>query len=559
MRFEQKSFDSGMNLILSDTQIPENGYLKLINGRQRLGYIEATYKNRLVDAPEGKKQGIVAVGNVLIVFINGKAYYQVDGNAFWIQIPGFLMDTIVDQYYTQAVPASTLNFVRKSTSDGFGAPIVISQDFNVSGTPACIVVQDTVNQPWLIFQDAVNNILTARVSKTYAQWSNTSSVADDREYVPIGRQMMFINEALHIVSRDLKSVYRSVTGRPLDFVIAVDRDGNKFANESQGGAAALSYAFDFNDITCLKALNVKNNAFVYGTGRNVRIVTLDFSITLFGEPRFAQAAIIEAGIVNQYSFMELLGDYVFIDFENVKSFNAVQQLEFEGNNSIFSMQLADLLADIKQRTPACILFNNYGLFYLKTNMGNLIAVYDNLRNVWVSLDITDTDQIKEFAIVETVTANKLYCITDRDEVFQLYDITQARENVYLFTRALAHDSFDIEHKSQIVRPVFKSGAEFDGEVGIVEYVDGNLGQRISRDIEAAPAGVAYPVQPPVIPSTLPQIDNNTWLFKNGQGGHKLSYIIYWNTDAQLKGYVALTTDIPRDTSLSQTNKTYADS
>lgn len=553
---QQTTFDGGMNLILPDTQIPENGYVMLINGRQRFGYVEPNYKHReLSNSPAGKKQNITALGNILIVFVAGKAYYQVDGTSVWIQVPGFLMSTSVDRYYTQVVPASTMNFIRKSTANGFNAPIVLSLDFNVSGTPACLVVQDTINQPWLIFQDETNNILTARVSKTYAQWANTSATANDREYVPIGRQMMFINQALHIVSPDRKSVYRSVTGRPLDFVVAVDVNGNKLADENQGGAKATSYAFDFNDITCLQAINIPDS-FVYGTARNVRMISLDYTNRIFGEPTFTQSAIIDSGIVNQDSFAEMLGDYVFIDFENVKSFNAVQQLHVEGRNSIFSLQLSSVLNNIKQRTPACTAFNNYLLCYLKTNIGNLIAVYDILRQTWVSFDLTVVDQIKQFAIVETVTQSKLYCITSLDEVYQLYDSTQARECAYLFTRAIANVDFSVEHKSQVVHPIFKSGTS-DGVVGIVEYIDGHLGNRISGQLLSASTGVAYPVQPPVIPSILTQIDNTTWLLKDGRGGHKISYIIYWNTNAQLKGYIALTTDIPKDTSLQQTNSTYA--
>ena len=555
MIFEQTSFGGGMNLLLPDTQVPADSYVQLINGRQRLGFIEPNYKHRLVDAPIGKKQGIVSIGKVLLLFVAGKAYYQKDGNVGWVQVPNFLMDTLVSRYYTQAVPASIMNFVRKSTAEGFGAPVVISSDFSVSGTPSALVVQDTINQPWLIFFDPVNEILTARVSKNYSQWSNVSVTADDREYIPVGRQMMFINQSLYVVSRDNKSVYRSVTGRPMDFVIAVDRNGNKLANELQGGATALSFAFDFDNITCLQSVNVPDS-FVYATAKTVRIVTLDYTFRLFNEPTFSQSAIIDAGAVNQDSFVEILGDYAFTDNDGIKSFNAVQQLNVEGRNSIFSLQLTAILKNIKQRSPSCVSFNNFALFYVKTTLGNLIAVYDTLRQSWVSLDLTEVDQIKQFCVLETTIESKLYCITDRDELFQLYDKTQTRECAYLFTRAIANENFSIQHKSQIVRPVFKSGT-FDGTCGIVEYVDGLLGIRLNSNLLSSSCGIAYPVIPPIIPSTLPQTDNDAWLLKDGLGGHKINYVIYWDNDAQLKGYFVETSDINKDTSLVQSDKAYA--
>ena len=113
------------------------------------------------------------------------------------------------------------------------------------------MVQDGINQPWLIQLNELINILTARKLNTYNQWSNVSSGANSREYVPIGKQMMYLNSILFIVAPNGRSIYRSVSGRPLDFMVNIDVDGKKVPSEIIGGAASVSFAADFDEITCI--------------------------------------------------------------------------------------------------------------------------------------------------------------------------------------------------------------------------------------------------------------------------------------------------------------------
>ena len=550
MEFEQASFEAGMNLILPTNQIPPNGYQWLINARQRLGYIDPNKANELLDgAPAGKKQGIIGVGDVLIAFIAGSAYYNIDGTTNWIKIPGFAMDTVVDRYYTLAVPASTFNYVRKRSGAGAEAQLIVTTDFAVSGTPAGILVQDTVNQPWIIFYDESSGTFTSRVTKNYSNWSNASSVANDREYVPIGRQMLLINDKVLVVSRDRKRLYQSVTGRPLDFIINVDINGNKLATESLGGADSTSFSFDFEEITCLANCNTPDS-FFYGTAHNLRIITLDYTRTLFGEPRYFRSAVIDSGVVSQDCIIDILGDYAFIDTENVKKFNAVLQVRNEGRNSIFSLQVAGLLKGIKQHEPVCTVFDNYALFYLKTRMGNLIAVYDTLKDVWCALDLTVVDRIKQFTMVSTVSENKLYAITHNDELYHMYG-SSATETAILATRALANNDTSIEHKGAFVRPMFTEGT-VESTVYITEYVNGQLsGNVLSQPLNAVNMGVAYPVRPPVIPANADGIANPNFVFKDGLAGRDIYYIIAWSNDAKLEEIKFLTSDINKKTSLKQ--------
>lgn len=138
---------------------------------------------------------------------------------------------------------------------------------------------------------------------------------------------------LFIVSPDGKSIFHSVTGRFLDFMVNVDVNGEKLTSESQGDAKSVSFSFGTDEITCAVATTVPSS-FIYGTAKNAKIITLDYTRTLFGEPYPFVSADLTVGVVNQDSIINTLGDTTAVDFEGVKSFNAVANLQTEGRNSI---------------------------------------------------------------------------------------------------------------------------------------------------------------------------------------------------------------------------------
>jgi hypothetical protein len=538
MQFVQNSFQGGVDTVSLETQIADDAYQLVINGRNRFSAIEPIYKHReITNRPAGLLQGTHGVGNVLIIFVAGKAYYQEDGKEGWIQVPNFLMSRTASEYWTETVPASYMNFVRKlDVNRNIKAGLAVTTDFKVSGTPAAIVVQDGTNQPWLIMYDSVNQVFTSRRAKRYDEWKNESTNADDREYVPRGKQMMYLNGILFIVSTDTKRCYRSVTGRPLDFVIAVDINGNKLSAESQGGAEALSFAFDYDFITCLRPANIPNS-FIYGTAHNVRIITMDFQNTIYDEPRFYVSAQIEAGICNQFSLIEVNGDYTFIDREGIISFNAVEQLQTNGRNSIFSLQIAKQLSTVKkQRNPICFKFSNYAIFNVDTAMGNVMAVYDTLLNKWTSFDITDVTSIKRVAIVETTTETKLYVVTRHNELFELFG--DRDKNVYLcqvMTRGHIPINAETEHKTEIFRTLFEDAAE-DGNALVTELVDGEISQQKEQPLNSSIAGIKYPVRPPVMPNSISHIDSPHYAMKDGRKGSIIKFLIQWNIYAKLIKY-----------------------
>lgn len=564
---------TNLNLLASDTALGEGEYLWLINARNRFGYNEPILKHKSLTEglPLGKTQGIYAIGNVLLAFIGGLGYYQQDGDTTWTRLQDFALDGLTDEYWMQAVPSSSMNFVRKAATN-INAPITLTTDFKVSGTPQCVVVQDGINQPWLIIYDTVNQIFTAREAKNYAAWTNISSNLNDREYVPIGKQMTFIDGILFIVSPDGSKVYRSITGRPLDFMINVDTNGNKLPTEVDGGAQTVSFNFDADMITCLQGTSIPQS-FIYGTARNTRICTFDYTQTIFGEPRFSVTTKLNSGILNQYAVTDILNDTASIDYDGVKSFNAVQQLRFRGRNSIFSLSISRLLKSsatkrIKQTSSVCVNFDDYAIFNLDTRYGNLMCIYDTLSEKWVALDITVVSQIKQFAIVETLTTSKLYAITTSNELFQLF-AGPLTETAMLKTKAFtaAEPSNEdiryplktttVEHKSAYLRLMFNSGT-FDGQCTVLEWVD----EQLSHDnVETKPlkgvvCGVKFPVRPPIRPDTEQQVDNPMFSLTRGLNGKKISCVVIWSNDAQLIEYEYSSSNVAEQTAGSQKQQAY---
>jgi len=531
MEFTQSDFRGGINQLDDDTGIKDNEYVLLVNGRQRYGQVQpnrASTEQRLPFA--GNPQALMSVGNTLLLIISGRAYYRIYGQSTWIRIADFSMDATAERVWLIAIPKSSRDYVRK-LNVSLNNPIIINTDFNISGTPAGIIVQDGINQPWLIQFNAVTQTFVARVTKTYAQWANSSVTANDREYVPIGKQMFMLNEKLFVLAPDSKSIYQSVTGRPLDFMVNVDADGNKLVAESEGGASSVSFAFDNDDITCIRDVNI-TNTFLYGTARHVRLITLDYTQTIFGEPYPIQAQKIEAGILNDQCFVDALGDYTFIDNDGIKSFNAVQNLRVEGRNSVFSQQIDRLIAGRVQEsdTAAAYAFNNYGLYYCKTLHGRAIAVYDMLHQVWVSLDITNVQNVKQFCALENGAISVLYAITD-DAVWEMYT-ADTREMGQLHIKALMPGDIKNEHKGHWVKPIFR-GATIDGVVEVQEKADDQQSQRETRDTENSVMAMTWPLFFPITFSSKPNAYNNVIVVDKGLAGKKLAYVILWNTDASL--------------------------
>lgn len=549
MQISQTNFSDGLDFLSASHQIAANGYYYLVNARQRLGEIEPNKKPiEVTTIPEGKKQGIISLGNILIAFISGKAWYNIDESDIWTQISNFNMSATVDRYYSIAVPVGNIGYLRKLNDAGV-LSIKKTYEFAINGTPASIVVQDGINQPWIIIYEVATGTFTSRVTKGYVGWLNT---AGGREYVPIGKQMMIVDAKLYIVSADSKNIYHSISGRYLDFMVNVDTDGNKLATEAQGGAISVSFNFDADDITCVTPVGIPSS-FLYGTTKNTRIITLDYTNTIFGEPTYYVAeGPMSLGVVNQDSVVDILGDTAVIDFEGVKSFNAVKQLKVEGNNSIFSLQLSKLLKGKKQYRCRAVSFNNFVLFNLDTTWSNIFAIYDTLLQRWVALDITDVYAVKQFTEVITDSTRKLYAINVEDKLFQLYasdevEVAQLHTKAFCATVNAApgfnagQPEVTYAQKGEYLKLSFVDGTT-PATVAIVEMADGKKSLRLTKDLPSNLAGFGFPMIFPIIFNSTQTSEPLTFNLAPGIKGHKLTYVVMWNSDAKLQALSLKTSD-----------------
>jgi hypothetical protein len=555
-QYYQRSFVGGMDMLSKDTDIAVNAYRYGVNMRQRYGYAQAIQKSTDItyNLPPGNFQGLIGVGNIWVAFVNGNAYYMPITGDTWYQVPFFSLDATVEFIYFCAVPGATNNYLRQAvvtqtTTDGVTTSTIdasagiIQTPFTTQGTPAGLVCQDGLNQPWLITYDAVNNNATARLLGTYSQWDNSGTTSNNQEYVPIGKMMMYMSPILYIVAPDNKSIYRSVSGAPLNFMVNVDVDGDKLATESLGGAATTSFAFDFDPITSI-AISTTANTFIVSSNRTIYGATPDTTTTIFGEPTFDVAFTLLAGIINHVSMVDMNGDTAFIDFEGVKKFNAVSQLKFSGRNDPFSKNLSGAIDGILQRQPCAFTFNNFNFFSLLTTFGNCLAVFDNYLQLWVGFDITNATLggVKQFAQADYLDTSYLAGVTYDNRIWQFYT-EEETETAYIQLRAYVSgqyiygtffpDSLSKEHKITNVRAAITNGVEA-GTFSFIEYVDNQRGELIQRDIDGVTESYNYPVFPPILPAVVKRFQNITFPPQSPLEGYKISPIIQWDCDCNVE-------------------------
>ena len=569
-----------MNMSVDDTRLTEDEYKFAHNVRNRFGVLEGVKQAVDISSDIGAftsnppTQAIYTLGEFVFLFFDGGCKYRKPNNpdSTWSVLYSAGTMQRHSEIFVQAIPASTKNFLRKSTTTALGNSAVdgsaISLDTTqtVQKTVASIVVQDGVNTPRII--EVSGGVASDRTAKTYSQWKNSTYTS--REYVPVGRQMAFFNNKLFVVSPDGTEIYHSVSGRPLDFVIPVNTSGQKInTDETIGGAPATSYTVGYNVITALKPLN--NESLFVSTEGGSYAVSLDYQFTVFGEPSFNKQFLFTANSINQKSFIELLGDFAFIDPEGLRSFNAVRQSKNEARNSVFSLKVARLFKDVVQVSSKCaaITFDDYALFACNTIYGHGILVYDILTQQFVSFDqFTDAagniGPIMEFAKVETNNKRELFAIThgtttsSGEPVYKcvkLYEGT-GYETAYVETRAFCTNDTRIEQKPQELRILFNK-VQSASSVKAIQRVNDEVTPDSSAGTQtktlAAPAiNIDYPVTFPVVWSGPKQIQNLLYNFQSGQQGWKISYALTWTNGITLSNLQLETQNItPMNPMLSQ--------
>lgn len=545
MDFTQKSFVGGLNRLVDPTRIDPNQYPFLKNGRTRYDITTPIRKpKRIVEGlPSGKIQGIYTSGSYVLVFVDGSAYYKDYGLAGtnFAQIVGFSMSGAVDTIYAELIPSTTMLGKRslKTAGDITSGVTITGEGASV---PRCVICQDGVTQPQIILLDG-----TARTTQNYDQWTPSA-----REYVPIGKQMLYYSGVLYIVSSDGFQIFRSVTGRPLDFIVAIDTNGNKLVD---GGSRAenTSHKVAFDPITCIKAVSTYDGSFFVSTVNNSFMVTPLTDQLIFGEPTFRNIYLFNTGALNQFSVVDILGDNALIDYTGMKSFNAVMQLRFEGKNAPFSAKVHSLLVGIIQDNPCAVEFDNYALFSLKTIYGHCLLVYDTINSCYVGLDqFTGIAPIKYMAVVKTALTRKLLFVTTSNELYEAYSEEKGLETCGVYIGEFCSADPKTELGPQLLKLVFINAQE-DGTVYVTPYVDRLKETKFSAFIAQSILQNQYPMEPPF--GTAMNDTDKTLAFDLGRcrQGWKFGFYIEWDFNASLSHVAFEGNELKARNTLEQTS------
>lgn len=527
--FHQRSFLGGMNQLLDPTRIKDNEYFLLINGRNRNDIISPVLlPNRLTyGLPDVivKFHGLYAAGSFLIAFVDSRAYVanMELANPSFIQIPDFLMSPSAETYYAELVPASSINY-KRTLATGGQPNSAINLASEIGGSTAALVVQDGSTQPWLIFNNG-----TARIAQNYDQWSNAD--VNLREYVPIGTRMCFSGGKLYIVNGN--KLYHSVTGRPLDFVVNVDNNGDK-----GGNADTVAHAVDFDDVTTIKRMNVDNQSIFVATRKNSYAVAPNTSSLIFGEPTFSNNFLFNTGTLNNFSFTDLLGDLALIDYNSIRSFNAVLNYRNEGSNSPFSSKVSPLFKNITQSVTASITFDNFGLFAVQTIYGPAILIYDTINNTWVGLDIYDNLEgasIKQFAEVKTSTSRRLFFITSDSKLYE-YNAGTTYATCKLYLGEWCSNDPKIEQQPAMLRLLFTE-IKGSGDVSVNLFCDRKeVGETVDKPLTQAVSDSGTPTIPfGYTNNNADNVRNLSFELSSIEAAQawKTGFLVTWNFNASL--------------------------
>lgn len=545
LEFSKTEFGGGFNLRKDPTSMGAEEFYLLSNGRNRAGNVMSIDLPLEIGGqiPEGKLQGCYSAGNFLLVFVAGEAWfkdYNIESSNFQ-QVPSFSMDPAVEFIYCELVPASTVNFQRKLSDNNNKRSDVELSSPSISSA-VCVVVQDGVNQPWVIFPNG-----TARVTLNYQEWQNTDA---GREYVPIGTLMLFFDGILYIAAKDVNptassqtnNILRSVTGRPLDFMVAINSSGDKIdpTNESVGGAIAVAHRVDYDEITCMGLVASVDGSFYVSTNKRSYLVTPDTQPEnlIFGEPTFSNTPLFNTGCLNNFSLVNVLGDATFIDFTGLRSFNAVLQAKYEGKNLPFSSRVNPLFSDLVQDISCATQFDNYALYAVNTIFGYGTLVYDTLTEQFISIDLYSnlSGAIKMFAEVKTTLAHKLFFITSDDK---LYEWNAGNKATVQFYPAEYVGGPQEQLRAISLLLLFADIIEA-GEVTVISYYDRIQNTTETKDLTATYTPVANPQPFPFTTYTEPYITPVVFNFQmNSKNGARLGFNITWNAKATLVGFKVL--------------------
>ncbi len=562
-KFLISNFDGGMRRNVAPSKLSDSEYALLINGRSRYGTIRPIKLplNLSNQMPSGLFQGLYGIDSILVVFKDGKLYardYSAPVNAF-AQDFDFQMSQLADRIYAEAVPASWMNIQRKASIDTDASAPVLFQS-PVNGTPQALVCQDGESRPRLVF-----SVGSSRVANDINDWENTEDLeTDTREYVPVGKQMLFYDNILYIVSPEGKEIYRSVTGRPLDFVVAIDQNGDKLPNLTSGKpeASRMSYAVDFNPISCIRSFptpmindTTAKPPFFVGTLKNSWAVYPDYNFTLFKEPTFSKIPMFNTGPLNQFSLTDLLGDTAFVSDSGLTTFNSIATLANEGKNAPFFDDIFKLFEGIVQDVTATITSDNFGLFAVKTIYGYGVLVYDTQREKWASLDIYPevTGPIKQFTEIKVNGRRRLFFIT-ASQIFEMYASTTTA-TCSLYCREFEDQDIETQLLPRRVRVSLRD-IEEDGTITLTPFADGKRGTVQTQAVSASIAPISPPLALPFGVGDTRTTVTKTFTIEEAEKGRTIGVFITMNFIGDITEVLPVAEGETRDVSDAEAGDIY---
>jgi len=401
----QIDFSGGMSRFVDVTKTPRNMYRLGLNCRINQNGLQGAFRPRLVASPNLLHQTIFAADDQVVLMAAGTLYKLDSSLSSFTAIPTTTpLSTTADVIYHQAVPTPS-NYRNAETGEYIT---------RVSTFPEAYVLQDGVNRPMLLF-----STLSNRPAKAFSQWEY-----ENPEYVPIGKQMTSSGNVLYIADPTGRKIYRSVSGRQLDFVLDLNSDGTK-----HGDADTTNLAITTAELTALAPSQVGG----------VIVGTLDFlyefvplpEVPLVFDELFMQPReLFPVGVVNHLAFTSSNGKTLFVSPYGIQEFDQVAQTQTESSNSPFGAPIVDYITrPITRAATAAV--GDYTLIAVETKFGGGILVYNNLYNAWESIDTTAV--VKEFCVVQIAGLPRVFYITTGNECYELplYTGTRRPFSVYL--------------------------------------------------------------------------------------------------------------------------------
>lgn len=383
------AFTGGISAQLDATKTGPAQYRVAINTRVRKNTVEPAFQHVKMDSPAGVKQAVFALDNKLILVTAGTAYWL--NGATFVPCGNTQLSATADVIYHANVPKPSNYFVGPNKTY---ASIV-------STTPLVAVLQDGINQAALLSSD-----LAMRRAKTYTEWSYSNP-----EYVPVGKLMTFSGSVLYVVSSDGTSIARSVSGRPLDFVLSF----NSGTGVQMGDAWTTATSVSTAPLTFIAA--AQDGGFLAATRYMLHGVTPITDLLIFGEPYLQPKELFPVGIVGKQAMTLVKGETAYVSPAGIQLFNQTAQQFRESNAHPLGAPITSLL--VKPLADACACTaDDYTFFAVETMFGNGIVVYDTILEQFVSIDLT-AGRVKEFAVYQDSGVTRLFYITDGDELYEI--------------------------------------------------------------------------------------------------------------------------------------------